>query len=110
MIYPNLTFRPTLRVLSEEQIAELHSATLEVLERTGVRLTHPKAREVLAGAGARIRRRARAHPILARGDRPSAPRPTISCWASATASVPSFWKAPILLWAQPRLHRVSRSR
>ncbi len=43
-----------MKVLSEEQIAELHSATLEVLERIGVRLTHPKAREVLAGAGARI--------------------------------------------------------
>jgi len=52
--YPDIRFRPFLKVLSAEQIEQIHLATLEVLERTGVQLTHPKAREVLHGAGARI--------------------------------------------------------
>jgi len=52
--YPDIRIRPSLRVVSEEQLDQLHYATLEVLERTGVQLTHPKAREILQGAGARI--------------------------------------------------------
>ncbi len=54
MIYENLTFRPRLSVLSEDQGEQLHLATLEVLERTGVQLTHPRALELLHGAGARV--------------------------------------------------------
>ncbi|GAB4262747.1 MAG: glycine betaine--corrinoid protein methyltransferase [Deferrisomatales bacterium] len=54
MIYPELRYRPRLRVLTETQVEQIHSATLEVLERTGVTLTHPRGREILAGAGARI--------------------------------------------------------
>ena len=54
MIYDNLTFRPRLSVLSQDQVEQLHLATVEVLERTGVQLTHPRALELLHGAGARV--------------------------------------------------------
>lgn len=46
------TFRPRLNVLSEEQIDEIHLATLEILERIGVYVTNPEALELLRGAGA----------------------------------------------------------
>jgi len=49
-----LTFRPTLLVLSTEQIHALHQATLRVLERTGIKVTHPAARDIFDGGGARI--------------------------------------------------------
>ena len=45
---------PTFRALSDSQIGRIHHATLHVLERTGVRLTHPAARELLHDAGAYI--------------------------------------------------------
>jgi trimethylamine---corrinoid protein Co-methyltransferase len=54
MFSPDLTFRPRMTVLSPEQIAQIHQATLEVLERTGVQVTHPRALELLHGAGARV--------------------------------------------------------
>jgi trimethylamine--corrinoid protein Co-methyltransferase len=54
MINPRLEFRPRLSVLSPVQIEQIHQATLEVLERTGVRFNHPGALEILAGAGARV--------------------------------------------------------
>jgi trimethylamine--corrinoid protein Co-methyltransferase len=41
-------------VLDDDQIEQVHQATLEVLERTGVQMTHPKAVELLHGAGARV--------------------------------------------------------
>lgn len=46
--------KPRLNVLRNEQVEEIHAATLEVLERTGVRVSHPRALELLDGAGARI--------------------------------------------------------
>ena len=49
-----LYYKPKLRVLSDEQIEQIHMATLEVLERTGVKITHPKAVEYFDGAGARV--------------------------------------------------------
>jgi trimethylamine--corrinoid protein Co-methyltransferase len=54
MVYPDLRFKPRLSVLSAEQIEQIHLATLEVLERTGVQITHPRALELLHGAGARV--------------------------------------------------------
>jgi trimethylamine--corrinoid protein Co-methyltransferase len=54
MTFPDLHFTPRLSVLSSEQIAQIHLATLELLERVGVQLTHPRAREILSGGGARI--------------------------------------------------------
>jgi trimethylamine--corrinoid protein Co-methyltransferase len=54
MIYPELRFRPRLTVLDSDQIAQIHLATLEVLERTGVEISHPRALEILHGGGARV--------------------------------------------------------
>jgi trimethylamine--corrinoid protein Co-methyltransferase len=50
----NLTFMPVLQVLSTQQIQEIHRATSAVLDRTGVKVSHPEAREIFAGAGARV--------------------------------------------------------
>lgn len=55
MVYPELHFKPKLSILSPEQILQIHWATLELLERTGVQITHPRALELLHGAGARVR-------------------------------------------------------
>jgi len=45
---------PRLRVLSDDQIEEIHLAALAILEQVGVRLTHPEALELLDGAGAYV--------------------------------------------------------
>lgn len=50
----DLSFTPKMTVLSDAQVEQLHSATLELLERTGVQITHPRALEILQGAGARV--------------------------------------------------------
>ena len=54
MATDELYFKPRLQVINETQIAQLHEATLDVLERTGIQTTHPKAQELLAGAGASV--------------------------------------------------------
>lgn len=46
--------KPRLNVLLPEQVEDIYMATMEVLERTGVKLTHPRARELLDAAGARV--------------------------------------------------------
>src|SRR5210317_1582404 len=51
---PELNFKPKLRVINDDQIARIHMATLEVLEKTGIKMTHPRAVEMLAGAGAKV--------------------------------------------------------
>ncbi|MGD2270126.1 MAG: trimethylamine methyltransferase family protein [Desulfobacterales bacterium] len=48
----DLHFKPKVKVIDERQIEQIHMATLEVLERTGVVFHHPRALEVLDGAGA----------------------------------------------------------
>lgn len=55
MLFPELHFKPRLRVLSEDQLDQIHFATLEILERIGVQITNENALEVLHGAGARIK-------------------------------------------------------
>jgi trimethylamine--corrinoid protein Co-methyltransferase len=47
---------PYLTVLSEDQKEKLFLSVLDVLERTGVRVDHEEALELLSGAGARIAR------------------------------------------------------
>jgi trimethylamine--corrinoid protein Co-methyltransferase len=42
------------RVLTDDDIADIHLGTLEVLERTGVFVEDEEAREVFAGAGAEV--------------------------------------------------------
>ncbi|UCH20026.1 MAG: trimethylamine methyltransferase family protein [Deltaproteobacteria bacterium] len=54
MNHLDLNFKPKVKVIDERQIEQIHMASLEVLERTGVRFHHPKALEVLHGAGARV--------------------------------------------------------
>ena len=54
MTTDELYFKPRLQVVNDAQIAQIHAATLDVLERTGVKITHPKALEVLSGAGAQV--------------------------------------------------------
>lgn len=50
----DLVFKPALKVLNEPQIRQLHAATAKVLERTGVKVTHPRALEIFAGGGAQV--------------------------------------------------------
>lgn len=54
MFTDELYFKPRMQVINEDQINQLHMATLDVLERTGIKLTHPGALELMAGAGARV--------------------------------------------------------
>ncbi len=54
MTTDELYFKPRLQVINDAQISQIHEATLDVLDRTGVKITHPRALEILAGAGARI--------------------------------------------------------
>ena len=45
------TFQPRLRVLNREQALAIHSAALEILEKTGFRMEHAGALRMLADAG-----------------------------------------------------------
>jgi trimethylamine--corrinoid protein Co-methyltransferase len=46
--------KPRLNVLQTEQVEDLYMATMEVLERTGVKITHERALHLLEDAGARV--------------------------------------------------------
>jgi len=50
----NRTDGVQFRVLTDDDLADIHLGTLEVLERTGVFVEDEEAREVLAGAGATV--------------------------------------------------------
>ena len=54
MFSSDLRFRPRMAVLDDAQIEHIHQATLELLERTGVQITHGRALELLSGAGAHV--------------------------------------------------------
>ncbi|WP_457552250.1 trimethylamine methyltransferase family protein [Desulfobacula sp.] len=41
-------------MLADEELSQIHGASLEVLEKTGLHIDHPVALEKLAGAGARV--------------------------------------------------------
>jgi trimethylamine--corrinoid protein Co-methyltransferase len=45
---------PQFKVLSDGQCHELYLATLECLQRVGVKINHPQAKELLAAAGGRV--------------------------------------------------------
>ena len=49
-----MRFEPTLKVLSEEQIYDIHQAALEILWDTGVLVKAPAARDLLRQAGAQV--------------------------------------------------------
>jgi len=48
------TFQPRLKVLNREQAVAIHTAALEILEKTGFKMEHPGALEMLADAGCQI--------------------------------------------------------
>jgi len=48
----NSQIRPRFQLLSQDQIKQIHLATLEILERTGVRVMLPEALDLLEKAGA----------------------------------------------------------
>jgi len=48
----NSQIRPRFQLLSQDQIKHIHLATLEILERTGVRVMLPEALDLLEKAGA----------------------------------------------------------
>jgi len=71
---------PSFRVLSEQQIREIHLATLEVLERTGVEVYHSEARQMLRQAGCRLEgRRVRFPSSLVEACIASAPSRVVIC-------------------------------
>ena len=49
-----LNFTPRLQILSQEQMERFHLASLEILERLGVKIFHPKGLELLAAAGCQV--------------------------------------------------------
>ena len=49
-----LTFQPRLKVLNREQALAIHTAALEILEKTGFKMEHPGALEMLADAGGKV--------------------------------------------------------
>ncbi|UCB44723.1 MAG: trimethylamine methyltransferase family protein [Spirochaetota bacterium] len=46
--------RPLLKVLSDEELKEVHEASLAILEKTGMLIDHEKARDILAETGAKV--------------------------------------------------------
>jgi len=48
------TFQPRLKVLNREQARAIHTAALEILEKTGFKMEHPGVLEMLAGAGGKV--------------------------------------------------------
>ena len=47
------TFQPRLKVLNRDQVLAIHTAALEILEKTGFKMEHPGARQMLIDAGCR---------------------------------------------------------
>ncbi len=48
------TFQPRLKVLNREQALAIHTAALEILEKTGFKMEHPGALKMLADAGCKV--------------------------------------------------------
>lgn len=46
-----LSFTPSMKILNAQQLDAIHEAALEVLGRTGVRITHPQGQKIMAEAG-----------------------------------------------------------
>jgi trimethylamine--corrinoid protein Co-methyltransferase len=49
---PIQTLQPTVRMLSDEQIQEIHHTSLDILSRTGIVMKNERARELLLDSGA----------------------------------------------------------
>ncbi|MBT4511138.1 MAG: trimethylamine methyltransferase [Chloroflexi bacterium] len=48
------TFQPRLKVLSREQALAIHTAALEIIEKTGFKMEHPGALQMLIDAGCTV--------------------------------------------------------
>ena len=48
------TFQPRLKVLNRDQALAIHTAASEILEKTGFKMEHPGALEMLADAGGKV--------------------------------------------------------
>ena len=51
---PIATFQPRLKVLNHRQALAIHTAALEILEKTGVKMENERARNLLVEAGASL--------------------------------------------------------
>lgn len=51
---PDVNLKPRLNVISHDTLEEIHDATLELLERTGIKIKHPEALDLLDGIGASV--------------------------------------------------------
>jgi trimethylamine---corrinoid protein Co-methyltransferase len=51
---PIPTFQPRLKVLDRRQALAIHTAALEILEKTGVKMENERARNMLVEAGASL--------------------------------------------------------
>ena len=49
------TFQPRLKVLSSDQAWAIHTAALEILEKTGLTMEHHGVLEMLSGAGCSVK-------------------------------------------------------
>jgi hypothetical protein len=49
MAADELYFKPRMQVINQDQIDQIHCATVDVLERTGVDIPHKKALDMLSG-------------------------------------------------------------
>jgi trimethylamine---corrinoid protein Co-methyltransferase len=72
---------PRFRKLSDDQVEHLHFASLEILDRTGVRLYEPEALRLLEGKGVRVEdgNRVRIPPGLVEWALTVAPKRTVLC-------------------------------
>lgn len=58
---PDFSVSAGYRMLSDRQLEEIHQASLEILERTGVRVFDSRARDLLVSAGCRVSDENRVH-------------------------------------------------
>jgi trimethylamine--corrinoid protein Co-methyltransferase len=66
--------KPRLKAFRPKEAEKVHEATLEVLNRTGVKVTHPRALKLLADGGAKIKEsRVRIPPAMVESALASAP-------------------------------------
>ena len=52
-------WQPTLKLLNQDRIEQLHKAATTILAETGLNVHHPEMRRKLADAGARLGKEAR---------------------------------------------------
>lgn len=82
---------PRFRILSDDQIHEIHLASLEVLERTGVEVLDDEAVELLRSAGARVSndgKRVRIPSYLVEAALRTAPKRVTLCSRNGERTVP----------------------